>query len=148
MTSVPERDTSWGNLEDGSFSFLLLVQNWLWVNAAAEGLQKRTEVMERWQQQEVQVKESRRAEVIPQSWTQPNGEDRTEMKREAELLRCTLPNGSAWSTERKYMRRSQGKCDIFFGVEHRLRKEEEMEEQSFPSFILNACFRSGGSPAK
>ena len=39
-----------------------------------------------------------------------------------------MPNGSAWSTERKYMRRYKGKCDIFFGIGHRLRKEE-MEEQ-------------------
>ena len=37
-------------------------------------------------------------------------------------------NGSAWSSEKKYMRRFKGKCDIFFGIEHRLRKEE-MEEQ-------------------
>ena len=50
------------------------------------------------------------------------------MKKEAKLLRCTLLSGSAWSTERKYMRRYKGKCDIFFGIEHRLR-EEEMEEQ-------------------
>ena len=32
------------------------------------------------------------------------------------------------STERKYLRRYKGECDIFFGTEHRLRKEE-MEEQ-------------------
>ena len=50
------------------------------------------------------------------------------MKKETKLLRCTLLNGSAWSTERKYMRRYKGKCDIFFGTEHRLRKEA-MEEQ-------------------
>ena len=50
------------------------------------------------------------------------------MKKEAKLLRCTLLNGSAWSTERKYMRRYKGKCDVFFGIEHRLRKEE-MKEQ-------------------
>ena len=41
-----------GSLEDGSFSyFLLLRQNWLCVNAAAEGLPRRTEMMERMQQQ-------------------------------------------------------------------------------------------------
>ena len=39
-----------------------------------------------------------------------------------------MQNGSAWSTERKYMRRYKGKCDIFFGIEHRLRKEE-IEDQ-------------------
>ena len=76
--------------------------------------------MERWQ--------SRWVEEIPQRWKQSKGEDRTEMKKEGKLLRCTLLNGSAWSTERKYMRRYRGKCDIFFAIEHRLRKEE-MEEQ-------------------
>ena len=35
------------------------------------------------------------------------------MKKE-EKLRCTLLNGSAWSTERKYMRRYRGYCDIFY----------------------------------
>ena len=65
VTDVPERDRSGENLEDGSF-LVLLEQNWLCVKAAAEGLQKRTEMMERWQQQEVQVKETRWAEEIPQ----------------------------------------------------------------------------------
>ena len=37
-------------------------------------------------------------------------------------------NGSAWSTERKFLRRFKGTFDVFFGIEHRLRKEE-MEEQ-------------------
>ena len=50
------------------------------------------------------------------------------MKKEATILRCPLLNESARSTERKYMRRYKGRCDIFFGIEHRLRKEE-MEEQ-------------------
>ena len=59
---------------------------------------KRTEAMERIQL-EHQEKESRWVEEIPR------------------------PN-----TERKYMKRYKGKCDIFFGIEHRLRKEE-MEEQ-------------------
>ena len=34
----------------------------------------------------------------------------------------------AWSTERKYVRRYKGTFDIFFGVEHRMRKEV-MDEQ-------------------
>ena len=76
------------------FLLLLLGQNWPCVNAAAEGLHKRREMMESLQHQEVQVKESRRAEEIPQKWKQPKGEDRTEMKKEAKLLRCT--SGSAW----------------------------------------------------
>ena len=37
-------------------------------------------------------------------------------------------NGSAWNTEKKYMRRYKGTFDIFIGIEHRLRKEE-MKEQ-------------------
>ena len=74
------------------------------------------------------MKESRWAEEIPQRWKQPKGENGTDMKKEEKLLRCTLLSGSAWSTERKYTRRYEGKCDIFFGIEHRLR-EEEMEEQ-------------------
>ena len=78
--------------------------------------------------QEVQIKEIRWTEAVPKKWKQSKGEDRTGMKKEARLLRCTLLNGSPWSTERKYMRRYKGRCDIFFGIEHRLRKEE-MEEQ-------------------
>ena len=102
----------------GRWLFLpfLFGQNWLCVNAAAEGLQRRTEMMERMRQQEVQVKESRWVEEIPQRWKQPQGEDGTKMKKEEKLLRCTLLNGSAWSTERKYMRRCKGKCDIFVGI--------------------------------
>ena len=109
------------------FLFVLMGQHWLCVNVATEGLQKRTEMMERLQQED-QVKGGRWAEEIPQRWKQPKGEDRTEMKKEAKLLRCTLLNGSAWSTERKYMRRYKGKCDIFFGLEHRLRKEQTEEQ--------------------
>ena len=40
---------------------------------------------------------------------------------------CALLHGSAWSTERKYMRRYNGNFDVFFGIKHRLRNEE-MEE--------------------
>ena len=50
------------------------------------------------------------------------------MQEDARRSRCTLLNGSAWSTQKKYMRRYKGACDIFFGIEHRWRKEE-MEEQ-------------------
>ena len=120
------RQTLW---KSGRWLFLLLLlpENWLCVSAAAEGPQRRTEVMVR-VQQDVQVKGGRWAEEIPQRWRQPKGEDKTEMKKEEKLLRCTLLNGSAWSTEKKYMRRYKGKCDVFFGIEHRLKKEE-MEVQ-------------------
>ena len=32
------------------------------------------------------------------------------------FLRCILLNGSAWSTERAYMRIYKGKCGIYFGL--------------------------------
>ena len=100
------------------FLLVLLGQNWLCVNAAAEGLQKRTEMMERWQQHEVQVEESRW--VIPQRWKQPKGEDRTEMKKEAKLLRCTL----LVSTEEIHEKRQkENATDIFLGIDHRLRRK-------------------------
>ena len=50
------------------FLLMLMAQNWLCVNAAAEGLQKRMDMMERWQHQEVQVKESSWAEESSQRW--------------------------------------------------------------------------------
>ena len=50
------------------------------------------------------------------------------MRKEEKNLRFALLNGSAWSTERRYMRRYKGTFDVFFGIEHRLRKEE-MEAQ-------------------
>ena len=43
------------------------------------------------------------------------------MRKEEENLRCALLNGSAWSTERKYVRRYKGTFDVLFGIEHRLR---------------------------
>ena len=127
MTNAPERDKSWGSLEDPHF-LLLMANNSLCVNATAEGLQGRTEIMERWQQQRAHVKESRRVEEIPQRWKEPKGEDRTKMNKEAKIMRCTSLNGSVWSSERKYTRRYKGKYDIFLGIEHRLRKEAMVEQ--------------------
>ena len=89
---------------------------------------ERTEMMEKWQQQEVHVKESRWAEEVPQRWKQPKGKDKTEKKKRGRAAEVHLAQWSAWSTERKYMKRHKSKCDIFFGIEDRLRKEE-MEEQ-------------------
>ena len=74
-----QSETSNGEVWKMALSLSVLLQNCLCVNAAAEGLQTRTEMMERMQQQEVQVKESRWAEEIAQRWRQPKGEDRTEM---------------------------------------------------------------------
>ena len=49
-------------------------------------------------------------------------------ENQPKTVRCTLLHGSAWRTERKYLRRYRGTFDIFFGNEHRMRREE-MEEQ-------------------
>ena len=76
----------------------------------------------------MQIKESSLRERAPKRWKQPKGEDRNDMKKEVGALRCTLLNGSTWSTERKCMRRYTGKCDIFLEIEHRLRMEK-IEEQ-------------------
>ena len=40
----------------------------------------------------------------------------------SKMIRRTLLNGSAWSTEKKYMRRYKGTFAVFFGIEHRLRE--------------------------
>ena len=48
------------------FLLVLVIQNWLCVIAGTEELQRRTEIMERWQQQQVQVKDSTWVEEIPQ----------------------------------------------------------------------------------
>ena len=91
------------------FLLVLLEENWLCVNAAADGVQKRTEMMERWQQQEVQVKERRWAEELPQRWKQPEGEDRTEKKKRgkvaevhlAEWISVEYPGEVHWEIQRK-----------------------------------------------
>ena len=62
-------------------------------------------------------------------WKRSKGADRTEMRKEEKRLRYALQNGSAWSTEKKHMRRYKGTFDIFFGIEHRLRKEAERQRK-------------------
>ena len=58
----------------GKWLFLLFEsgQNWLSVNAAAEGPQISTEAMTR-MQQEVQIKDSNWTEVVPKMWNLPKG---------------------------------------------------------------------------
>ena len=102
-------------------------QNCVGACTASEEPQSSKEAMTR-MQQVMQIKESSWEEVAPTRRRQPRGEDRTEMKKEARMVRCTLLNGSAWRTERKN-RKYKGTFDIFFGLEHRMKKEE-MEEYS------------------
>ena len=49
------------------------------------------------------------------------------MRKKAKELRCTVLSGSAWSTEKKYMKRYNVR-DLFYGWTTELRKEE-MEDQ-------------------
>ena len=50
---------------------------------------------------ELQFKEERQTKSVSYRWKQPKGEDWTENKKEARFFRCTLINGSAWSTDRE-----------------------------------------------
>ena len=68
------------------------------------------------------VKVRSREQAIPRGSRQ-DCEDRKDMQKESKMLRW-----STWSSEKKYMRRYKGTFDIFFGVEHRMKKEG-MEEQ-------------------
>ena len=58
MSNAPRRDKSCASREDGYFSLCLWHRTGCVFNVAAEGLQRRMEMMERLQHQEVQVKES------------------------------------------------------------------------------------------
>ena len=84
----------------------------LGVNAAAEGSQRRMAAVLR-MRGEMQFKEERQTKFVVYRWKQRKGDDRTEMKEEAQLLRCALLNGSAWSTWRKYMEKIQRKVRYF-----------------------------------
>ena len=122
------------------FLLLILMQNWFCVDAAAVRLKPKGEAevpeiiivsdalkgtfadLDGKSLREEQKKKHYR------EWKRSKGVDRTGMRKEEKRLRCALPGGSAWSTERNFMRRYKGAFDVFFGIEHRLRKEE-MEEQ-------------------
>ena len=48
---------------------------------------------------------------------QTRKKDRSEMRMPANMMRCTLLNGSAWSAEKTYMRTYKGASDIFSTTE-------------------------------
>ena len=54
-------------------------------------------------------------------------ENRSKMQQDSETVRCTLLNGSAWCLERLRVRCHVGAFDIFFGIEHRMRRVEVEE---------------------
>ena len=122
------------------FLLLILMQNWFCVDAAVERLEPKGEaevpgiiiVSDAVEGTFVDLGgkslQEEQKEKHPRKWERSKGADWTEMRKEEKRFLCTLLHGSTWSTERKYMRRNKGTFDIFFGVEHRLRKED-MEEQ-------------------
>ena len=114
-------------MEKWLFFLLVIGQSWVGANAASEEAQGRSKPTTRmWQ--EMEVKESSWKDAFSKEFDPKEGQDRTGMQKRAKKDRSTFLNGSAWSTERNYMRRHKGTFDILFGVEHRMKKEE-MEEQ-------------------
>ena len=73
-------------------------------------------------------KEATRLEDRRKFREQGRRRNRSGVHKPANTVRCTLFNGFAWSTEKKYMRSYNGTFDIFFGIEVRMRRED-MEEQ-------------------
>ena len=108
------------------FLLLILMQSWLRVDAAAERLKPKGEGT--FADLDGKSLREEQKDKHYREWKRSKGADWTEMRKEEKRLRCTLLNGSAWSTEKKYVRRYKGTFDIFFGIAHRLTKEE-MEEQ-------------------
>ena len=97
------------------FLSLMVAQSWLGASAAFEEAQGRSgPVTRKWQ--EMEVKESSWEEAFPKMRRRKGGQDRTEMQKEARRVRCTLLGGSAWSTERKHMRR-YAKVHLIFSLE-------------------------------
>ena len=78
-------------------------------------------------------KEPEKVETVKRRGLDGNEKGREEVK--VHVAR----NGPAWSTEKKYMRRYKGKCDIFFGIEHRLRKEEVEEQCQRRMEVCSEC---------
>ena len=119
--NAPGQDKSWASRED-CFFVMLVARNWLCVNAAAaEGLQQRTEMMDRWQNQKVQMKESKWAEEIPQRWRQPQGEDRTKNER-GKAAEVHLAKRISVEHREEVHEKVQRTMRYLFGIEHRLRK--------------------------
>ena len=122
------------------FLLLILMQSWFCVDAAAGRLEPKGEaevpeiiivsdaVEGTFVNLDGKSFQEEHKGKYQREWKRSKGVDRKEMRKEEKNLRCAFENGSAWSTERKYMRRYEGTFDVFLGIEHRLRKEE-MEEQ-------------------
>ena len=121
------------------FLLLILMQNWFCVDAAAGRVEPKVRSGSAGNHCRVGCggrhfrepgwrKHSKGAEGKAPEKVETDKKELTGLRKEEVRLRCALLNGSAWSTERQYMRRYRGTFDIFSGTEHRLRKEQ-MEEQ-------------------
>ena len=113
------------------FLLLILMQNWFCVDAAAGRLKLKGEaevpeiitvsdaVEGTFVDLDGKSHQEEQKGKHPRKWKLSKGVDWTEMRKEEKRWRCAFLNGSAWSTERKYMRRYKGTFDFFFGMEHR-----------------------------
>ena len=90
--------------------FISLVDNWAELGGCKYSIGRNPMI----RMQQEMVKESVWQVAVPKRLRQKSGKDGTEMQKEANMGRCTLLHGSAWSTERKYMRKYRGPFDIFF----------------------------------
>ena len=109
------------------FLLLILMQNWFCVDAAVGRLEPKVEAEV---PEIIIVLDAVKGTFVNLDWKRSKGVDRNEMRKEERIMRwCALLNDSAWSTEREHMRRYKGTFDIFFGIEHRLVKEEMEGEQ-------------------
>ena len=97
---MPQNEENLGEVWEVALFLSDYGQSWLSISAAAEAPRRRTEAVTR-MQQEVRTKESRWTEETAKKVQQPKGKDIMEMKKEARRARCTLLNGSAWSTEKR-----------------------------------------------
>ena len=107
----------------------MIGQSLVEVNAASENAQNRNGQFVGMQGR-TKVNASRWWQAIQRRCRQEEGKDRKETQKESGMVRCILLNGSAWTTEKReeVHEKVQGIFDIFFGVEHKMSKEE-MEEQ-------------------
>ena len=97
-------------------------QHWLSVSAAAAGTTEKDGGVDEDAAGSAgkRIADGRRR--CPQRWRQPKGKDRTEMKKEARVIEVHFAQWICLEYREKYMRRYNGKCDILYGIEHRLRE--------------------------
>ena len=122
------------------FLLLILMQKWFCVDAAVgrlepEGKGKVPEIIivsdvveGTFVELDGKSLRQEQKEKRQREWKGSRGVDRTETIKKENKLKCALLNVSTWSTEKKCMRRYKGTFDIFFGIVHRLKKEEMVEQ--------------------